>query len=78
MEKQLKKFPDSKSVEVIADIREGVPYEEILRDQKEKKVDLIVIASHGQSGFKHFLLGSVAERVGRESTGQVLLVKDFK
>jgi universal stress protein A len=78
MEKQLNKFPDSKSVEVIADIRQGTPYEEILRDQKDKKVDLIVIASHGQTGFKRLFLGSVAERVGRESTCPVLLVKNFK
>lgn len=76
MEKQLGNFPDSKSVEIIADIRQGTPYEEILKDQQEKKADLIVIASHGQTGLKRHLLGSVAEKVGRQSKCPVLLVKN--
>jgi universal stress protein A len=78
MEQQLNKFPDSKSVEIVADIRQGTPYEEIVTGQIEKKVDLIVIASHGQTGLKRYLLGSVAEKVARQSKCPVLLVKNFK
>jgi nucleotide-binding universal stress UspA family protein len=72
---QLSKFPDSKSVEVIKEIRIGAPYQEILRNQEEKKVDLIVIASQGKTGLLSHLIGSVAERVVRNANCQVLLVK---
>ena len=72
---QLAKFPDSKSIETIADIRKGVFYEEILRDQQEKKIDLIVIASHGRTGLLSHLIGSVAERVVRSAKCPVLLVR---
>ena len=72
---QLTKFPDSKSVEVVTEVRIGAPYQEILRNQEEKKVDLIVIASQGRTGLLNHLIGSVAERVVRNANCQVLLVK---
>ena len=72
---QLAKFPDSKSIEIISDIRIGTYYQEILKDQEEKKIDLIVIASHGKTGVLSHLLGSVAERVVRSAQCPVLLVR---
>jgi universal stress protein A len=72
---QLDKFPDSKTLDMSADIRKGVPYEEILKAQQEKKGDLIVLASHGQTGLLRHLIGSVAEKVLRHSKSPVLLVK---
>lgn len=72
---QINKFAKDKAVEIIPDIRKGAPYEEILKAQEEKMIDLIVIASHGQTGIKRFLVGSVAEKVLRHSKGPVLLVK---
>ncbi len=72
---QLAKLPESKSIEIIADIRKGIPYEEILRDQKEKKIDLIVIASHGKTGLLSHLIGSVADKVVRNANCPVLLVR---
>lgn len=41
----------------------GVPYQEILDRAREKKVDLIVMGTHGRTGVRHLLLGSVAEKV---------------
>ena len=38
------------------------------------RIDLIVLATHGRSGFSHLLLGSVAERVVRSATCPVLTV----
>jgi nucleotide-binding universal stress UspA family protein len=72
----LGKFPDSKSVDIVADIRKGTPYEEILKVQQEKKADLIVMGSHGQSGLVRHLMGSVAEKVMRQAKCSVLLVKN--
>lgn len=72
---QMNKFAEAKAVEIIADIRKGAPYEEILKAQEEKMIDLIVIASHGQTGVMRFFVGSVAEKVLRHSKGSVLLVQ---
>jgi universal stress protein A len=72
---QLDKFPDSKPLDITADIRKGVPYEEILKVQQEKKGDLIVLASHGQTGLLRHLIGSVTEKVLRHSKCPVLLVR---
>jgi nucleotide-binding universal stress UspA family protein len=38
------------------------------------RTDLIVLATHGHSGFSHLLLGSVAERVVRSAACPVLTV----
>jgi len=53
----------------------GRPHVEILRYAKEHTVDLIVMGSHGLSGFESVLFGSTAERVLRESRCNVLIIK---
>lgn len=53
---------------------EGVPYAEIVGYAKEHDTDLIVMGTHGRSGFAHVLLGSVTERVVRSATKPVLSV----
>ena len=57
------------------DVKRGHPYETILNEQREKKIDLIVIASHGRTGIVKHLMGSVAEKVLRGAKCPVLLVK---
>ncbi|HZL99778.1 MAG TPA: universal stress protein [Planctomycetota bacterium] len=42
---------------------------------KERKCDLVVLATHGYTGLKHVLLGSTAERVVRHCSCPVLTVK---
>jgi len=44
----------------------------------ETEIDLIVIGSHGHSGLMHILIGSTAEKVIRDSTCDVLVVKPEK
>jgi universal stress protein A len=53
----------------------GEPAAEIIRAAADHTCDLIVIATHGRTGLTHFLLGSVAERVVRESPVPVLTVR---
>ncbi len=53
---------------------EGNPADEIKEFAKEEGVDLIVIASHGQSGWKRFMFGSVTEKVMRLARVPVLIV----
>jgi len=40
-----------------------------------KKVNLIVIGSHGQTGFNRFLLGSVSNAVSQSAKCPVLIIK---
>jgi nucleotide-binding universal stress UspA family protein len=53
----------------------GNAADEILRIAEEEDVDLIVIATHGRTGFKHLLFGSVAEKVVRQSAHPVLTIR---
>lgn len=76
LQEQINKFPELKSVDIKQDVRKGgPPSEEILEEQVEKKIDLIVIASHGKTGLLHHLMGSVTERVIRGARCPVLLVR---
>ncbi|MEY2495374.1 MAG: hypothetical protein QOJ45_1866 [Verrucomicrobiota bacterium] len=52
---------------------EGRPFEEICRVAREQKIDLIVAATRGNTGVKHLLLGSTAERIIRYSPCPVLV-----
>ena len=65
----------SRKIDVTRDVKAGVPYEEILNEQREKKADLVVIASHGRTGIMKSLIGSVAERVARSATCSVLIAR---
>jgi universal stress protein A len=56
-------------------VKQGIPYNEIMNMQEEKKIDLIVIAAHGKTGMVKHLMGSVAEKVLRGAKCDVLLVK---
>jgi nucleotide-binding universal stress UspA family protein len=53
----------------------GRPFEEICRLAQELDIDLIVIATRGNTGLKHLVLGSTAERVVRYSPCPVLVVR---
>jgi len=57
-------------------VRAGLPSHEIVEMAKEMDVDLIVIATHGYSGWKHFCIGSTAERVVRAAPCPVLVVRE--
>ena len=54
----------------------GPPAEVICWLAQERKCDLIVMGTHGRSGLKHLLLGSVAELVLRNARCPVLTVRD--
>lgn len=54
---------------------EALPVDGILRAVKEISADLIAMGTHGRSGVNRLMLGSVAERVLRESPVPVLTVR---
>lgn len=53
---------------------EGSPVREILRHAEETPADLLVMGTHGRSGFEALFLGSVTEKVIRSTRVPVLTV----
>jgi nucleotide-binding universal stress UspA family protein len=52
----------------------GPPADEIARTASEEKVDAIVISTHGLTGWRRFVFGSVAEKVVRLSPCPVITI----
>ena len=63
--------PGSATVKVTV----GKPAEEILQVARDEAVDLIVMGTHGRTGLRHVLLGSIAETVVRTAPCPVFTVK---
>ncbi len=77
-EEYLKKIEDqlnAKGFKADSHVRYGDEAEEILDHASQKDVDLIAMTTHGRSGIKRFLLGSVAEKILRHSAKPVFLVR---
>ena len=59
-------------------VRSGTPDVEIIAVAKSLPADLIVISTHGRTGLKHVLLGSVVEHVVRRAPCPVLVVREHE
>lgn len=55
--------------------RTGAPAEEIVRFAEEQSIGLIVMGTHGWTGVKNLIVGSVAENVVRTANCPVLTVR---
>jgi nucleotide-binding universal stress UspA family protein len=76
LQEEIKIVADSDpGIEIYYDTKRGIPYEEILKEQEEKGIDLIVIASHGKTGILKNLLGGVVDKVIKRAKCPVLLVR---
>ncbi len=64
-----------KAIETRGELTFGDPAEEILRYVDENGIDLILMATHGRSGLKRWVMGSVADKVLRASNVPVWLVR---
>ncbi|MFH0768072.1 MAG: universal stress protein [Chloroflexota bacterium] len=64
-----------KLVEVRGELAVGSPPEEILRYSEKENADLILMATHGRSGVRHWALGNVADKILRVSKVPVFLVR---
>ena len=54
---------------------EGVPHERIAQAARARKADMVVIGTHGRTGFAKLVLGSVASRVLAIAPCPVLTVR---
>jgi len=71
----LKKLAESFDLEVETIFTEGDPGHEIIRVAEELNADLIVLGTHGYTGWKRFTIGSVAEFVGRHAPCTVFTIR---
>lgn len=63
-----------KDAEVWTFVEQGIPHEVILNVAREWEADLLVLGTHGRTGFSHLIMGSVAEKVVRHSEIPVLII----
>jgi nucleotide-binding universal stress UspA family protein len=70
-----KQLEASSGLRVDTALMQGVPFAEIVRFAREGSYDLIVLSTHGRTGLRHVLLGSVAEKVVRKAPCPVLTVR---
>jgi nucleotide-binding universal stress UspA family protein len=65
--------PPQTSADVRLEVVTGKPAPEILRVSRERSCDLLVMGSHGSTGFRKLFFGSTTERVLRETSVPVLV-----
>lgn len=71
----LKALTQGAQIPVEFQVRYGNVWQELIKLAEEMKVDLIVIATHGRSGLRRVLWGSVAERVIQHAPCPVLVIR---
>lgn len=65
----------AKGLDVDTHVRYGEDVEEILDHAAQREIDLVAMSTHGHRGVKRFLLGSVAEKIIRQTPKPVFLVR---
>ncbi|EMA06992.1 Nucleotide-binding universal stress protein, UspA family [Haloarcula vallismortis] len=66
---------DTDGLSITAAVREGVVHDAVLDYGDANDIDLIVMGTHGRTGVRRFLLGSVTEKVVRLADVPVLSVR---
>jgi nucleotide-binding universal stress UspA family protein len=61
--------------EVVTRLLRGEPWDQIVSVAREDAIDLIVMGTHGRTGLRRALIGSVAERVVRHAPCTVMVVR---
>ena len=77
-EKSLKNLSEqkvSKGLKVFTEVLIGNASGEVIRYAAEKGCDMIVIATHGLSGWRRFISGSTTEQIVRQSSCPVLTIR---
>ncbi|MGA2992549.1 MAG: universal stress protein [Candidatus Korobacteraceae bacterium] len=77
-EEKLRKLTEplsAKGIKTNAVILHGHAAEQVVHLAKEEGADLIVIATHGATGWRHLAFGSVTEKVVRMAMCPVLIVR---
>jgi len=75
LEKKMRQLEAQGLEEVSYLILEGDPAVEIVDIAQKKPDNLVAITTHGRTGIKRWLLGSVTEHVIRHATGPILIIR---
>lgn len=75
-DKLITRYPPG-SVSIVTEVTFGSPVRMIQDFIKKKKIDIVIMGSHGATGVREYFIGSNAEKVVRSSTVPVLVIKDF-
>jgi nucleotide-binding universal stress UspA family protein len=62
-------------VPVTTAVERGIPHERIIEYATANEIDLVVMGTHGRTGLDRVLLGSVTEKVVRQSPVPVLVIR---
>jgi nucleotide-binding universal stress UspA family protein len=73
VKERLADFADKVKIRQIVEL--GVPHKRIVEKAQEEGVDLIVMSTHGRTGFDHMLIGSVTEKVVSRAACPVLSIR---
>ena len=74
IERQREAFLPAREVRIVPILKVGLPSSEILREQKERDIDLVVLGSHKRQGLFSRLLSKVADRVVKSASFPALVV----
>ncbi|SFR87336.1 Nucleotide-binding universal stress protein, UspA family [Halomicrobium zhouii] len=72
---RIEQMAEAHGVDVTTAIEEGDPAESIVAYADDIDADLIVAGTHGRTGIKRRVIGSVAERIVRNATCPVMTVR---
>ena len=70
--------PGLSGIRISTEVACGLPPQYILAVARSGEVDLIVLCSHGRTGFTRWVLGSVAHTLAHESTVHTLILRESK
>ncbi|NLT66288.1 MAG: universal stress protein [Acidobacteria bacterium] len=74
LQKEISKL-GNRDIQIRSQILAGGAADQIVRFGQDEQVDLIVIATHGRTGFDRLVFGSVAEKVVRLAGQPVLTIR---
>jgi universal stress protein A len=72
-ETKSKRLDNYSKTELVVDV--GDPHDLVVKLARDRKADLIVVATHGRTGIEHLVMGSVAEKVVRYAPCPVFVVR---
>jgi nucleotide-binding universal stress UspA family protein len=72
--RELSKMSFLRGIRCETEIQTGPVIDEICEESSRTGIDLVVTSTHGCTGFKHAVIGSVAEHVVRHAECPVIII----
>lgn len=75
LDEELARYKNRKDVALVADLRYGHTYDEILKEESEKHIDLLVVGPHPKKTVWQRLSRHLVDRLANNSTCDTLVVR---